>query len=54
MLTTKSNPHKGHVIREAARLFSEWTRTGQRRHLIAWSRHVKSAPLRTFTPEARP
>ena len=55
MLTTKSNtPHKGHVIQEAARLFSEWTCTGQLRHLLAWSRLVKSAPLRTFTPEARP
>ena len=56
MLTTKSKntPDRGDIITEAARLFSEWTRTGQRRHLVAWSRLVKSAPLRTFTPEARP
>jgi len=55
MLTAKSNtPDRGDIITEASRLFAEWIRTGQRRHLVAWSRLVKSAPLQTFSPEARP
>lgn len=54
IIKSKIAPDKGSIITESARIFDEWIRTREPRHLKAWSRLLRSAPAGTFSMEARP